>query len=130
MKLCLNMIVKNESARIERCLSSLTPWIDCWAIVDTGSTDGTHAKIMDMLGDLPGKLSHFPFVNFGVTRNDALTAAYNLYGATNYDYILLVDADMELVVTDVPWRDMLTAPAYKMLQKNGGLSYWNTRLLR
>ena len=34
--ICLNMIVKNESAIIERCLNSLVNQIDYWVIVDTG----------------------------------------------------------------------------------------------
>src|SRR6476646_7743405 len=39
--LCLNMIVKNEMANLERCLSAAEPYIACWVIGDTGSTDGT-----------------------------------------------------------------------------------------
>jgi glycosyltransferase involved in cell wall biosynthesis len=38
---CLNMIVKNESKVIERCLRSVKGCIDYWVIVDTGSTDDT-----------------------------------------------------------------------------------------
>jgi cellulose synthase/poly-beta-1,6-N-acetylglucosamine synthase-like glycosyltransferase len=38
---CLNMIVKNESQVIEKCLASVKPLIDYWVIVDTGSTDKT-----------------------------------------------------------------------------------------
>ena len=37
----LSMIVKNESHVILRVLTSISPIIDYWAIVDTGSTDGT-----------------------------------------------------------------------------------------
>ena len=40
-RLCLNMIVKNEMANIERCLRSVADHIACWVIGDTGSTDGT-----------------------------------------------------------------------------------------
>jgi hypothetical protein len=39
--LCLNMIVRNEMANLERCLNALADDIDCWVIGDTGSTDGT-----------------------------------------------------------------------------------------
>src|SRR5882672_6874869 len=46
-KLMLNCIVKNESARIERMLSSVVQFIDSWVIIDTGSTDDTKQKIMD-----------------------------------------------------------------------------------
>lgn len=39
--LCLNMIVRNEAANIERCLASVAPVIGAWVIGDTGSTDTT-----------------------------------------------------------------------------------------
>ena len=39
--LCLNMIVKNEMANLERCLGAVADHIGCWVIGDTGSTDGT-----------------------------------------------------------------------------------------
>ena len=35
------MIVKNEMADLERCLGAVAPYIACWVIGDTGSTDGT-----------------------------------------------------------------------------------------
>ena len=44
---CLNMIVKNEAAVIARCLASVRPLIDSWAIVDTGSSDGTQEIVRD-----------------------------------------------------------------------------------
>ena len=39
--LCLNMIVKNESAIITRLFKSVLPIIDSYCICDTGSTDNT-----------------------------------------------------------------------------------------
>ena len=46
-----------------------------------------------------------------------------------FDYLLLMDADMALTVEDRDFRQTLLAPAYRVLQKSGSLSYWNTRLL-
>ena len=40
-KICLNMIVKNESKIITRLLKSVLPLIDSYCICDTGSTDNT-----------------------------------------------------------------------------------------
>jgi cellulose synthase/poly-beta-1,6-N-acetylglucosamine synthase-like glycosyltransferase len=40
-KICLNMIVKNESKVILRLLYSVLPLIDGYCICDTGSTDNT-----------------------------------------------------------------------------------------
>jgi hypothetical protein len=45
--LCLNMIVKNESKIISRLLESVVPYIDCYCICDTGSTDNTIETIID-----------------------------------------------------------------------------------
>ena len=44
---CLNMIVKNESKVVERCLDSVKSLIDYWVIVDTGSDDGTQKVIRE-----------------------------------------------------------------------------------
>ena len=48
-----------------------------------------------------------------------------------YDYLLLADADMELVVEDSEFRARLEAPGYRLIQRPAsGLTYWNTRLVR
>ena len=129
--LCLNMIVKNERANLERCLGALADHIDCWVIGDTGSSDGTQDFIIAFFAarDLTGELHSFPFLNFEQARNAALDHAYA--SPLQYDYLLFADADMELVVDDASFRAKLTAAAYRLLQRSsGGLSYWNTRLVR
>lgn len=92
---CLNMIVKDEALVIERCLASVRPWIDSWVIVDTGSTDGTQEVILNYLKDLPGELHERPWVNFEHNRNEALKLAKD-----RADYLLFIDADDELKITD------------------------------
>lgn len=132
IRVCLNMIVRNESARIERCLASVAPHIHSWAILDTGSTDGTQALIRDFFGGrgLPGHLSEAPFKNFRDSRNEALDLARKLRGDLAWDYVLLTDADMELVAPAPEDLGQLTAPGYQFLQKSGGLEYWNARVCR
>lgn len=126
-KVCLNMIVKNERAIIGRCLSAALPHIDAWVIIDTGSTDGTAEAIEQffILHKVPGKLVRGTFKNFAQARNDALDAA-RAFG--DWDYVLLVDADM--VLRGPLDRRALTAPAYRLQQMTGNLGYWNTRLVR
>jgi tetratricopeptide (TPR) repeat protein len=133
-RLCLNMIVKNEAARIERALASALPYISCYAIVDTGSTDDTIKLIHEFfaLNGVPGEIINAPFENFSQARNAALIAGRSLLidPITPFaDYFLLMDADMELVVDDPHAFDNLVGPAYTMIQTAGAISYHNARLL-
>jgi glycosyltransferase involved in cell wall biosynthesis len=82
------MIVKNESATIEKCLASVKPLIDYWVIVDTGSTDQTQQIIQKYMKDIPGELHERPWVDFAHNRNEALALAKD-----KGDYLLLIDAD-------------------------------------
>ena len=86
--ICLNMIVKDESPVIKRCLASVIPLVDYWVIVDTGSTDGTQEIIKEFMKDIPGELHEQGWVNFEHNRNQALQFAKG-----KGDYILLIDAD-------------------------------------
>ncbi len=128
-RLCLNMIVRNETGNLPRCLAAVAAHVACWVIGDTGSTDGTQDYIRTFFAarDIPGELHEFPFVNFEQARNEALQRAVRADLA--FDYLLLVDADMELVVEDTRFRSRLEAPCYDLLQRSG-LSYWNPRLVR
>lgn len=99
VSICLNMIVKNESHVIRRCLSSVLPFISHWVIVDTGSTDGTQAIIQDFMKDVPGKLYERKWVDFAYNRNMALKLAKD-----KADFVLFIDADQILQVeADFEW---------------------------
>ena len=126
---CLNMIVKNEAANIERCLASIAPVIGAWVIGDTGSTDDTPERIARLFSarGIPGELHRFPFVNFGEARNEALDRCRR--SSLAFEYILFADADMELVIGDRTCLERLSAAAYYVQQRNV-VSYDNLRLLR
>lgn len=129
--LCLNMIVKNETANLARCLGAVADHIACWVIGDTGSTDGTQDFIKSFFAkrNIPGELHSFPFENFEQARNAALDHAAASPLAS--DYLLFADADMELVVEDRDFRTKLEAPGYRLIQRaDSGLTYWNTRLVK
>jgi glycosyltransferase involved in cell wall biosynthesis len=121
--ICLSMIVKDESAVIERCISSVRGLIDSWVICDTGSTDGTQALIESALDGVPGELHERPWRNFGENRTEAIRLA-----AGRGDYLLLIDADMT-VTYDRAGLGELSADAY-MLRHAEELEYRIKRLVR
>lgn len=126
------MIVKDEAAIIERCLAAAAPWVDAYAVHDTGSTDATVEIVQSFFErhGVPGRVTHGRFDDFAQARNDSLVAARETAAAHDADYLLLCDADMELVVEDVAFRDGLAADAYLVDQRDGGLQYANVRLVR
>ena len=87
--ICLNMIVKNESHVIARCLSAARPLVDAWCIVDTGSSDGTQARVRELMVGLPGTLHERPWRDFGHNRSEALELAR----AQGCDNLLILDPD-------------------------------------
>lgn len=124
-RLCLNMIVKDEAHVIERCLRSVLPFIDSWAIVDTGSTDGTQDLIRTMLADKPGELVERAWVDFSHNRNEALAIA-----AEHGDYALLIDADDELVNDGDGLPGSLDADAYDVEFHLGDTRYRRTLVIK
>jgi glycosyltransferase involved in cell wall biosynthesis len=126
-KLCLNMIIKNESKIITRLLDSVKSIIDCFCICDTGSTDNT-VEVVRAWGkenNMRGEIYVEPFKNFGYNRTHALDRAA-LWGT----YALLLDADMKLVITPEFNKADLTDNGYSLIQKNGCLDYYNTRIVK
>lgn len=123
-KICLNMIVKDAARTIERCLKSVLPLIDCWLIVDTGSTDNTRQMVLDLLGHLPGNLIERPWVDFGHNRTEALELA-----RPTADYLFIIDADEELIIPDGWQRPELSHDAYILGIDYSGTHYDRTCLI-
>ncbi|NGX37565.1 MAG: SPBc2 prophage-derived glycosyltransferase SunS [Chlamydiae bacterium] len=122
--ICLNMIVKNESKVIRRCLASVGPYIDYWVIVDTGSSDGTQDIIREFMKDVPGELHECPWVNFSHNRNEALEFAKG-----KSDYVLFIDADEELKFSDGFVMPYLDIDCYSFRIEYGISSYKRTQLV-
>jgi glycosyltransferase involved in cell wall biosynthesis len=125
--ICLNMIVKNESRVIRRCLDSVKPFIDTWVIVDTGSTDGTQELIRDALSDLPGELHERPWKDFGHNRSEALELARG-----KADFTLIIDADEVLLPAPGFSLPQLTEDEYLTLHQAGesGTTFYLTQIVR
>ena len=90
--ICLNMIVKNESAIIRDTLENIIAHVplDYYVISDTGSDDNTADIIKQFFDEkgIQGEIHHDEWVNFAHNRNCALQHAQ---GKT--DYVLIFDAD-------------------------------------
>lgn len=123
--ICLNMIVKNETKVIRRCLESVMPLIDTWVIVDTGSTDGTQKLIKEIMKDIPGELHERPWVDFAHNRNEALQFAKG-----KADYILFVDADDILTFDPKFVKPQLDKDSYSLNIAYAGTSYSRTQLVK
>lgn len=92
------MIVRNEEARLARCLESVRGVVDEIVVVDTGSRDAT-PEIAAAFG---ARVDRFPWADdFAVARNRALDLAEG-------DWILVLDADDALAEDDRPLVRPLT----------------------
>jgi len=123
------MIVKDESKNILRCLDSVSPYINYWVICDTGSSDNTVETIKNYFNqkNIPGEIHGHGWVNFGVNRNLALELAKD-----KADYILLCDADMEMVVNQPDFFSNINSYGFDeatIIQESDHLSYHNIRIV-
>lgn len=86
------MIVKNETAVIERCLDSARPLVDYVLIEDTGSSDGTQQLIRDWLAknEMPGEVIDEPWRDFASNRSHVMA---KLRDWDDIGYALIIDAD-------------------------------------
>ena len=133
IKIVLNMIVKNESKIIVRLLESVYKFIDAFCICDTGSDDDTPFVIKNFFKkkNIPGYVLKKKFVNFGFNRNFSLDKCRMLY--EDYDYILLLDADMIVKLSDdfIKSKNSLKKyDYYYAMQGSEDFQYRNIRLIK
>lgn len=129
-KICLTMIVKNESKNMPRLLDSFKGKniIDMISIVDTGSTDNTKEVILAWgeENNIPTTIHEELFKNFAYNRTHSIRAAKQAYPEA--DYFLLSDADFIWEAKNFN-KVLLIDHKYLVEQSNKALSYWNIRLL-
>ncbi len=128
------MIVKNESKNLNRLFDSIHTFIDYYIISDTGSIDDTIDLII-ALGNkynIPGKIVNLQWQDFAFNRQFALETAIQarIKGEHSCNWLLIIDADEELIVEDKNWVNKLTPGiSYTVYKKLGGLSYKHLFLL-
>lgn len=129
-KICLCMIVKNESKIILRCLESAKSIIDYISICDTGSTDNTMELIEEWgkKNSIPCKVHLEQFKNFGYNRTLSVELGQKTYPDSTY--FLLLDADMILIVNSDFSKSALTKDKYSIQQFDAYIKYWNVRLVK
>ena len=126
-KLCLSMIVKNETHIIKECLDSIYKYVDYWVIVDTGSTDGTQELIKNFFAEkgIPGELHERPWVSFGDNRTEALQLCDG-----KADWVWMIDAD-DYVEGEFQFPlNVGEVEAFALAFGRGEFTWWRTQIFR
>lgn len=134
-------MVKNEEKNVRRLFQSVAPWVDGLVLCDTGSTDGTVALATQLFKELgrPGHVYEYPWENFGKSRTRSFECFQtwvrdHTEWSPEHTWALLLDADMVLADGAGLAVRLSTLPAQcpgaQLPQRNGGLLYKNTRILR
>jgi len=128
----LCMIVKNETAVIERCLRSMGPNVDRYDITDTGSTDGTPEKIKEIMDELgiPGEVYLSDWKGFGDhagkmgSRTESLQ---NCKGKADYAWIIDADDSYEGEHAKIENTD---SNSYALRINRGEFTWWRNQIFK
>ena len=135
-RIVLNVMMKNEQTIMARCITSTLPIIDAVCYSDTGSDS---AEVFEILRNtvplsMPLSVEVEPWKNFGFNRTagheQTRRFVQRMGWNPNKTYVLCIDADMKLKISDNFDKNSLTHGCYSLQQKNGCFVYWNSRLLR
>ncbi len=123
--LCFVAIVKDEAKNFRKTLESVKPFVDCYTILDTGSTDGTQALIREVMEGVPGAIYEESFVDFATTRNRVLELSKV---SQNPIFTLMMSGD-EVFQAGSSFRDYLdqhkdAADGAYCIELRGGETKW------
>jgi glycosyltransferase involved in cell wall biosynthesis len=125
----LLIMVKNAGPSFRTMLEQNLPYIDCWTILDTGSTDNTISIINEVMAGKPGCLYQEPFINFRDSRNRLLELAgkscvFNIMLDDTY----VIKGDIRAFLNTVRADDF--ADSFSLFMKEIDVSYATTRITR
>tara|TARA_E500000305_G_scaffold100310_2_gene93110 strand:- start:1137 stop:2402 length:1266 start_codon:yes stop_codon:yes gene_type:complete len=126
-RLGLCMIVKNEEHCIERCLESVSKYINYWVICDTGSTDNTKEIINEFFAKkgIPGEVVDIPWEGFGASRSKAISCAEG-----KMEYALMIDAD-DSIEGDFRVPDFgVPVDGYSLKIQRGDFTWYRNQIFR
>jgi glycosyltransferase involved in cell wall biosynthesis len=133
----LIMIVKNEDKIIERCLDSVSSFVDYIVISDTGSTDQTVSVIERYIAthNLCGKVYTDEWKNFGHNRTKSIQNGKHWLTENNIplhnNYFITIDADMIVVVRPTFVKEYISQNTSWLLEQgNDSIRYYNPRIFR
>ncbi|NDC76928.1 MAG: glycosyltransferase [Chitinophagia bacterium] len=134
MGICLNMIVKDEAARLPRLLASLEGVVDACVVCDTGSSDDTAELVRAWAGRLgiPCRVAHHTWRDYATNRNLALEEALLSRGEGLHDcgWVMVIDADERIQAQDTAWKaDLEPGCSYAVHVRSGDVSVLRPFLL-
>lgn len=128
--LCLLMMMNGVAPGLDACLAAVAPHLACWVVADAGASADTGDVVRSFFArrQLPGEWLGAAVGSPEEVRNAALDRARAAPLA--FDYLLVAEPGLELVVEESRFRERLTAPAYRVPQRDDrGLLNWRPRLL-
>ena len=135
-KIIVTIMIKNEERIIKRCIMNALNIADAICISDTGSTDGTIDLLKEFLPSLniPATFLQHEWQDFGHNRTLSFRSAQEYCKTLGWNpeltYSLLLDADMNFVMTPSFTKDDLNANGYRIKQQGPSIEYYNTRLIK
>ncbi len=124
----LTMIVKDEAHVVARAINSARHLVDAYAIVDTGSTDGTEAVLNRSLAGLRGRITREPWTNYGDARTKSIRLAEEIAGGIP-GYAFIVDAD-DIWSGELDLTEGYKPDAYAVWCVKPGAKWTTARLLK
>jgi len=99
MEIWAHTMVKNEARWLWYSVSSVIEYVDKVLLWDTGSTDGTHEIIQELIKKYPNKIQYKQVVQY--TVNDFARVRQEMLDKTTADWFLMLDGD------EVWWGDTI-----------------------